>query len=200
MIYTIGHSSHAIEYFLELLKKYSVSQVVDVRSHPASRYSPQFNKRPLTRSLENFGIAYTHLPEEFGARQVNEDVIDDTGRVDFKKFTQTTRFRNGTEFLEAEEKNGSVVALMCSEGNPLECHRFGLIAFAWTDRGHSVEHILTDGSLKSQEQMENDLIKKYNKYIPQADMFTPELRRDEKLVIARRQLNLEIGYRKIQSQ
>ncbi len=42
-VLTIGHSTRTIEEFLELLQTYSVTLVIDVRTAPHSRHTPQFN-------------------------------------------------------------------------------------------------------------------------------------------------------------
>lgn len=199
MIYTIGHSTHPIDHFLELLGKYSIGLLVDVRSVAASRYNPQFNKRPLDRSLENFGITYVHKPEEFGARLTRPEVLDDEGRVDFDKVRYSRNFLHGMDYLMAEINKGSVIVLMCSEGDPLECHRFGMISVALAGAGISVGHILHDGMVSDHATMEDELIKRYRKQLPVADMFTPEPTREEKIRIAQRFLNNHIGYKHLHS-
>ncbi|MBR4553765.1 MAG: DUF488 domain-containing protein [Bacteroidaceae bacterium] len=57
-LYSVGHSNQSQEEFLELLKKHDVNCIVDVRSVPASKYTPQFNMEPLKRFLKKNGIQY----------------------------------------------------------------------------------------------------------------------------------------------
>ena len=57
-IYTVGHSNYKIEYFIQLLKKNSITAVYDVRSVPYSRYAPQFNQGSIKKYLESAGIEY----------------------------------------------------------------------------------------------------------------------------------------------
>ena len=57
-VYTIGHSSHSVELFSELLVRHAVQVLVDVRSAPYSRYAPQFDHDLLPRSLNKPGIKY----------------------------------------------------------------------------------------------------------------------------------------------
>ena len=80
IIYTVGHSTHQLDYFLELLTEYSVNCVVDVRSVAASSYNPQYNKEPLSNFLKNNQIRYLHFAEEFGARHSDPDLLDNDGR------------------------------------------------------------------------------------------------------------------------
>ncbi|MEI9912326.1 MAG: DUF488 domain-containing protein [Bacteroidota bacterium] len=61
VIYTVGHSTHQLDYFIKLLQEYSVNCLVDVRSVPASSYNPQYNKEPLSNFLKKNGITYLHF-------------------------------------------------------------------------------------------------------------------------------------------
>ena len=76
-IYTVGHSTHQIEVFLDLLKTHSINCLIDVRSVAASSYNPQYNKEPFSACLNANGILYMHFAEEFGARHTNLDLLDE---------------------------------------------------------------------------------------------------------------------------
>ena len=65
-IYTIGHSTHTTDRFIELLLMHEISAVCDVRSHPYSRFNPQFNREVLQEELKRNGIAYVYLGKELG--------------------------------------------------------------------------------------------------------------------------------------
>lgn len=67
-VYTIGHSSMALEQFLSLLKAADIGAVADIRSSPYSRRNPQFNREPLKAALKAEGIAYSWLGDELGGR------------------------------------------------------------------------------------------------------------------------------------
>ena len=142
VIYTIGHSNHPAEYFLELLVAHGVDCVVDVRSIPSSQYNPQYNKPNLAAYLHENDIIYLHFGREFGARRTNAFLHDEDGRVDFEKVRQTEAFRLGTVRLEQGIEKGFVPALMCAEADPLECHRFSMIANYLKEHGYEVQHIL----------------------------------------------------------
>jgi len=62
-IFTVGHSTHPIEYFVEILESQEINCLVDVRSSPASKYNPQFNQKPLQNILKQNGIKYMHFKE-----------------------------------------------------------------------------------------------------------------------------------------
>ena len=70
-IYTIGHSNHSVDAFVELLRGADVDAVADVRSVPYSKRYPQFQKAPLAQHLKAAGIAYVFLEKELCARPDN---------------------------------------------------------------------------------------------------------------------------------
>ena len=194
LIYTIGHSSHPIDYFLDLLKEYSINCLIDVRSLAASSYNPQYNKEPLSNFLKNNGITYLHFAEEFGARHTDPDLLDDEGKVDFEKVRKSWLFKNGVERLWLGVEKGFIIALMCSEGEPFDCHRFSMISIALEKDGFEVKHILKDKTLKSNAELEKQLLKKYDKKIPKPDIFQTNISAEDQLKVAYRLRNKEIAY------
>src|SRR4051812_4537450 len=72
-IYTVGHSTHPIDEFLEMLAAYQIRQLVDIRRYPGSRRYPQFGHEALAASLRKSGIEYSHLESLGGRRMPRED-------------------------------------------------------------------------------------------------------------------------------
>lgn len=194
IVYTIGHSTHQLDYFLELLKEYRVNCVVDVRSVPASAYNPQYNQESLKIFLINHNITYLHFAEEFGARQINPDLLDDEGKLDFDKVRKGFLFKSGLERVWLGVEKGFTIAIMCSEGEPLDCHRFSMVSLGLEKDGFEVRHILKDKSIKSNSELEKDLLKRYEKKLPQISLFEPDITVEDQLKAAYRLKNKEIGY------
>ena len=193
-IYTIGHSNHQIDYFLELLKSKEISCVIDVRSTPASSYSPQYNKIPLKNYLKNNGITYMHFKDEFGARHENEAVLDVNGQVNFELFRKTNEFKKGVERVDKGFSKGYKIALMCSEANPLECHRFSMISVYLNKSGYKVFHILKNKVVKTHLQLEEELLEKYRKKLPSPSLFEPNIDENQIINEAYKLHNKEIGW------
>jgi uncharacterized protein (DUF488 family) len=193
-IYTIGHSTHEIQYFISLLSFYTIDCIVDVRSIAASSYNPQFNKEFLASSLKKNNILYMHFAEEFGAKQTDISLLDAEGKVDFEKVQQAQHFKNGVERLWKGIEKGFTIALMCAEGEPFDCHRFSMIAVALEKNGFEVVHILKDKTLKTNAALEEQLLKKYEKKIPKPSVFAPIIDIQEQLKIAYKLRNKEIAY------
>ena len=193
-IFTVGHSTHPIAYFVELLAAHQVNCVVDVRSVAASRYNPQFNKAYLLPYLKNEGIQYLHFDKAFGARQTDPSVLDAQNKVSFEKVRQTTAFEEGVQRLEQGIAKGYRIALMCSEADPLDCHRFVMITAGLKDKGFSIKHILKDKTVQRNEELEGELLKKFAKKLPQPTIFEPDVTPDMQLKAAYNLRNQQIAW------
>lgn len=189
MLFTIGHSTHAIETFLERLKTHRINCVIDARSHPFSKIAPQFNKPALSKTLVENGILYAHLPDEFGARRTEKNFLDEEGKVDFEKVRESEAFKRGVERVKNGLAQGYRIAIMCAEADPLDCHRFSMVARGFALAGENVQHVLKDGSLRSHEALEERLLEKYK--LSEATLFST---REERLSIAYRLRNKDIAF------
>ena len=194
VIYTVGHSTHHVDYFLELLREYSVNCVIDVRSVAASSYNPQYNEEPIKNFLKNNKITYLHFAEEFGARRTDPDLLGEKGKVDFEKVRNAWSFQNGLKMVWQGIKKGDVMAIMCSESEPLDCHRFSMVSVGLEDDGFEVKHILKNKSIKTNEELKNELLNKFKKKLPQIDLFHPNITTEDQLKVAYQLENQEIGF------
>lgn len=158
MLYTIGHSNHPIQKFIQLLRQHGIETICDVRSHPYSRYAPQYTQKSLQRSLADEGIGYLFLGNELGARSTNPDCYRD-GKIQYDLLAKQPSFAEGINRV-IEENNHHRTALMCMEKNPAQCHRALLVARKIFELGVPVSHILADGSLDPHQDLESRLLKK----------------------------------------
>jgi uncharacterized protein (DUF488 family) len=144
---TIGHSTHPIEQFIDLLRAHGVTLVADVRTVPRSRHNPQFNRNTLPEALAAAGIDYRHLPGLGGLRRPNPDSSNKGWRNasfrGFADYMQTAEFAASLDELLGLAQQWRV-AIMCAEAVPWRCHR-SLIADALVARGIGVEHIVSAG-------------------------------------------------------
>ncbi|WP_295542556.1 DUF488 family protein [uncultured Thiohalocapsa sp.] len=150
MLYTIGHSAHTLEAFLELLQRHAIGAIADVRSQPVSPRHPQFNREPLQAALRKAGLQYVFLGRECGARS-EDPACYEQGKVQYERLACTERFRSGVERICAGAERYRL-ALLCAERDPLSCHRTILVARALVAQGLEVQHILADGNLETQAQ------------------------------------------------
>lgn len=166
-IYTIGHSNHEINSFIALLRQHDITALGDVRSHPYSRYVPQYSREPLKAVLAAAGIAYVFLGKELGARSENPACYKQ-GRVQYERLAKEPTFFEGIDRV-IHGANQYRIALMCAEKDPIECHRALLVARKLFETGLPVNHILADGSLETNEVMESRLLVVCK--LPEGDMF-----------------------------
>ncbi len=155
-IFTVGHSSLSYEEFYKLLRGASVTAVADVRTAPFSRRNPQFNRDTLREQLRMDGIAYVFLGEELGGRPKERKFFCD-GVADYEKMAQSPDFERGLQRVIEGAKQFRV-ALMCSEHDPLECHRCLLVGRALSKKDVTVNHILFDRTIVSQSDIEKRLL------------------------------------------
>src|ERR1700733_525129 len=102
-VYTIGHSTHSIERFIELLTAANINAVSDVRSRPYSRMNPQFNREPLKNVLRAANIKYVFLGKELGARSDDPSCYRN-GQVQYDLLAQTEVFKQGIERVREGSK------------------------------------------------------------------------------------------------
>ena len=159
-IYTVGHSSRSLDDFTDLLLDNRVATVADVRSQPYSQFAPHFNQHPLKHALEKRRIRYVFLGRELGARPKSYKYYervsgsDSERRVSFKKLAKAESFKQGLDkvFKIAREierdhpESDRRLALMCTERDPIKCHRMILVAreLLRHNDGIEIEHIRWD--------------------------------------------------------
>jgi uncharacterized protein (DUF488 family) len=148
-IFTIGHSNHPLERFLELLRGARIAAVVDVRSRPYSRHWPQFSRPALEKSLASGGIDYAFLGVELGGKR-DDPALLDNGRIDFDRVAATPSFRSGLDRVVGKAGRRRL-ALLCAEREPLDCHRFLLVGRHLHERGMALRHILADGRIEDHD-------------------------------------------------
>lgn len=156
LVLTLGHSNHPWPDFLALLQANEVACLVDVRSMPASRRYPQFNRTAFERALAEAGIGYRFLGDRLGGRP-KDTVCYAGGAVDYARVAATPAFRDGLDELAglAREKR---CFLLCAERDPLDCHRAILVARHLAPKGFAISHIHGDGKVETQGEFEKRLI------------------------------------------
>ena len=152
-IFTIGHSTHPIERFIELLQSNGVKQLLDIRTIPKSRHNPQFDSDVLAASLRAAHIRYVHLKELGGLRHAHRDSVNRGWR--------NASFRGYADYMQTPEFEAALAraielaqarptALMCAEAVPWRCHR-SFVADALTVRGIRVLEIVSSAEPKEHQ-------------------------------------------------
>jgi uncharacterized protein (DUF488 family) len=157
-LYTIGHSNHPVDKFIQLLVEHRVMHLVDVRSIPYSRFHPQFNKTALPQVLLEHSIAYTWAGEALGGRPKDPSCYKQgklpskpgeyLHEVSYPDVMQRPWFVEGIQCL-LETASQQVTCILCAEKDAARCHRHHLIARYLLERytDMTIWHIMGDGSL-----------------------------------------------------
>jgi len=133
-IYTIGYQGRTIDEFLNLLEKYDIDHLVDVRSYPTSKME-DFSKDDLKETLFKKSMMYKHLPGLGGL-----------GDEDYKETMLSDRWKSSYKELKSLAKDGKT-SMMCLEKDPSHCHR-RFISDRLEKDGWDVIHIGKGGSWK----------------------------------------------------
>ncbi|MEM1514295.1 MAG: DUF488 domain-containing protein [Candidatus Thermoplasmatota archaeon] len=107
VIFSIGHSNRSKEEFLELLRKYEIEAIADVRRFPTSKFEI-YKKENLEKILGE--IEYFHFENLGGFRH------------GYKKWMETDEWKKEYEKLK-EIAEAKKVAILCAEKLPFRCHR-----------------------------------------------------------------------------
>ena len=191
-IFSIGYGTRTQEGFINTLRMSGVDTVVDVRSIPRSKYVPHFNEDIIYEALSNAHIDYLNGGEKLGGRQTDLSLYEG-GRVSWDKVAADDTFLEAIASLEKLCEDGHIVAVVCSEGDPMSCHRFGLVSRALAEDGMDVRHILSNGEVVRHDEMETRLVEKYTRANKISLVCTGSYK--EQLSEAYKIMNLEHGYK-----
>lgn len=195
-LYTIGHSQHKTDYFISLLKKYNINYVLDVRSTPYSKFADQFNKERIRGLLTKEEIHYSFFGKYFGARQEDISLYNDEGYLDFDRVRSSSNFKVGYDNVIVGLEKENNIALMCTEKDPIDCHRTIMVSRAFDLAGIEVNHILCDGTLQNQSEVNQRLMDMYFPDRNQLSIFDylDNTNEEVSLLEAYKKRNAEIGY------
>lgn len=169
VIHTIGHSTHTLAAFLDLLGRAEIEVVADVRSAPYSRHTPHFTRESLREALAAANIRYVFLGDQLGARPRDRAAYAN-GVARYDLIAGLPAFHTGiARILEGAEIFR--IALMCAERDPMDCHRAILVGRHLAERGADVAHILADGTIEAHAALERRMILLTK--ADQADLFVP---------------------------
>lgn len=151
-IWTVGHSNFPFDTFAALLAEQRIEFVADVRSHPYSRFAPQFSREALQEGLCRQGIRYVFLGEELGGRPSADEHYDADGHALYRPMSQEPRFCDAIDRLVICAAHHRI-AIVCSEADPDACHRRRLVGKVLTERGLELHHIHADGSVTVEREV-----------------------------------------------
>lgn len=185
---SIGHSNIQAKRFAAMLQSAGAGTVADVRSVPLSRHFPWFSKNALAARLAAADIDYVPIGDQLGGRPRNASLYK-AGVAEYEAMANQPEFLAGMDqLLDAAAR--SRVCLMCAEREPLDCHRFLLVARKLAERGFAIGHILHDGTIEPHAATEERLLALTQEG---CDLFAPG--QSERLTAAYRCRSRAVAYR-----
>lgn len=167
---TIGYGNMGITDFIERIKRFRVNCIIDVRTRPYSKYNVAFNKEELRDRLKQEGISYFWLGNKLGGNYDKIKFCDGQGRVDYEKVAESEKFAEGIREIERMIPQNNI-CIMCSETDPIRCHRFLLISRALKE--YNICHIMPDGKIVKNSSLEERLFNMYGDF-RQVSLFEEE--------------------------
>jgi uncharacterized protein (DUF488 family) len=150
-VYTMGFSNRAWSETVEILQHFAIGRVIDIRTLPGSRHTPQFNLEHLQRALPESGIEYVHLKTLGGLRKpVRNSTVNaawrNNGFRGYADYMQTPAFAEALlELIRLMTEVRTVYC--CTEAVYWKCHR-QLVSDALTIRDYRVGHIFSAGKVE----------------------------------------------------
>ncbi len=152
-IYTVGYGLKQIEEFVEVLKKYNIQYLIDVRSRPYSKYKPEFSKEHLKNYISKHAINYLFWGKDIGGQPDDRECYTEDGIVIYSKIEKKISYILAIEKLILNIKNGLNICLLCSEEYPEKCHRSKLIGETLSKSGISILHILDKNNFVEHKEL-----------------------------------------------
>jgi len=156
-LFTIGHSNHSAENFIELLLRHDITVVGDVRSQPYSKFNPQFNRENIQKDLKQRGIGYVFLGRELGPRS-DDPACYTEGKVQYHLLAAADIFQQGLKRLLRGVQSHRI-AMMCAEKDPIMCHRMILVCRHLRKEVAEIKHIMEDGGIEALADSEKRLLR-----------------------------------------
>lgn len=157
VIFTIGHSPLLpFPTFVQLLKKYGVNCVVDVREEQEGGQYGEYDQTVLRENLMLHKTWYLSFLDEFGRMN---DARKNNQKAQYETIIETDNFKKGIERLERGIEKGCTIALLGKERNPVMCHRSRIICRYLSRNGWEVKHILPNGEHISQDTIEAQILR-----------------------------------------
>ena len=197
-IYALRHSNYPFAKFIEILKKYNINCVVDIRAIPYSKYNIQYNKEFFQNSLKKLGYTYIYMADEFGAKRRTRESYNSEGYADFEKVILEDDFKRGIERLKTGCNKGYKIVLLGAMQDAIRCPRAILVGRALIKHGFDVKYIMHEGNLKTQDELEEQLLEKYfeeRNQLTMDSLLGNDMSREDMINESYKLANKEIGYR-----
>lgn len=149
VILTLGHSTRDLADFSRVLQAHDVRLLVDIRSLPASRRMPHFNRENLELWLPEIGCDYL-WEKDLGGKRPRQMAPEESPHIalreeafrNYADYTLSPAFHQAIERLLALAAQRTT-AIMCAERDYTQCHR-RIVSDYLLGLGHTARHIVDE--------------------------------------------------------
>ena len=152
-VYALGFSNRSWDDTLAILSAFDIKRLVDIRTLPGSKHTPQFNLEHLAKALPAAGIEYVHMKRLGGLRKPAKDSTNtawkNAGFRGYADYMETGEFEAALGELERLLSDAQTV-YCCTEAVFWRCHR-QLVSDALSVRGYRVGHIFNASKVEAHQ-------------------------------------------------
>jgi uncharacterized protein (DUF488 family) len=144
--YTMGFSNRSWDQTIKILDAFGIQRLVDIRTLPGSKHTPQFNLANMKDALPLAGIEYVHMKSLGGLRKPEKGATlnaawENGGFRGYADYMQRPEFAEALNELIRLIKESTTV-YCCTEAVFWRCHR-QLVSDALVARGFRIGHIFS---------------------------------------------------------
>lgn len=158
-VLTVGHSNTGLQNFVDLVTSQGVDVLVDTRSTPYSRWVPHFSRESLRDAARAAPFEYVYMGDSLGGKPSDRKFHLPDGSVDYESISQEPFYLAGIDRV-LDLAKGRVVCLLCTEEDPIQCHRRLLVGKTLGERGVTVRHLRKQGLFEDEESVQRRYFRK----------------------------------------
>ena len=163
-ILTVGHSNMALREFVDLVAGKGVDILVDTRSNPYSRWVPHFARESLRDAAREAPFEYRYMGDSLGGKPSNRKFHRRDGTIDYEAIAREPFYLAGIDRVLDLAKERAV-CLLCTEEDPIHCHRRLLVGETLREQGATLQHLRKRGLFEDEESVQKRYLRKNPKKI-----------------------------------
>ena len=152
--YTMGFSNRTWDETVRILRTFNIQRLIDIRTLPGSKHTPQFNLEHMKQALPTENVEYIHMKNLGGLRKAVKDWTVNAG-------WRNSAFRGYADYMQSSQFSMALDELIrllgekttvycCTEAVFWRCHR-QLVSDALLARGFRIGHIFSASKVEPHE-------------------------------------------------
>ena len=154
LCYNIGYENRSLSEFINLLKKFQINCVIDIRekNYKIENIYFSYNRENLKKSLNRVGIYYIDMNTEFSLKH---------GKYSFEEIVSSVDYNSGVERVIQGINKGFKIALICEKNTDGISSKCCFAAYGLKKKNVLLQHIIDENNIKSQREIEETFLEVY---------------------------------------